>query len=143
MGDINFPDLGDFLFMEGSQILARSSGDNGLIEKQMDLPTFPVNYTWRLYIILSRTGTPPKKTGWGRNLKTGFLGLLCGGDEFDWKGSIPFCQISAKFFPTTRSTSLRPQSVQCGTRANRKSMTSQDLSKESEGASLNKKEPWI
>lgn len=81
MGDINFPDLGDFLSVEGSQILARSSGDNGLIEKQMSLPTFPVNYTWRLYIILSHTGTgsphaPKEKTGWGRNLKTGFLGLL-------------------------------------------------------------------
>lgn len=89
MGDINFADLGDFLFMEGSQILVRSSGDNGLIEKQMDLPTFPVNYTWRLYIILSHTGTgfpptpPPKKTGWGRNLKTGFLGRLCGDDLDD------------------------------------------------------------
>lgn len=62
MGDINFPDLGDFLSMEGSQILAWFSGDNGLIEKQMDLPTFPVNYTWRLCIILSQTGT--KKKNW-------------------------------------------------------------------------------
>lgn len=74
MGDINFPDLGDFLFMEGSQILARSSGDNGLIEKQMDLPTFPVNYTWRLYIILSHTGTgfpptPPQKNWVGKKFK--------------------------------------------------------------------------
>lgn len=49
--------------------------------------------------------------------------------KFNWKGSI------ARLF--------RPQSVQCGTRANREQMTSQDLSKESEGARLNEKEQWI
>lgn len=48
MGDINFADLGDFHSIERSQILDSSSGDNSLIENQMDLLTFLVNYTLTL-----------------------------------------------------------------------------------------------
>ena len=49
-GDIHFADLCDFPSTERSQILDPSSGDNNLIEKQMDLLTFLVNYTVMLYL---------------------------------------------------------------------------------------------
>lgn len=48
MGDINFADLGDFRSIERSQMLGPFSGDNGLIENQMDLLAFLVNYTLTL-----------------------------------------------------------------------------------------------
>lgn len=48
MGDINFADLSDFHPTERSQILDSSSGDNSLIENQMDPLTFQVNYTLTL-----------------------------------------------------------------------------------------------
>lgn len=49
MGDINFADLGDFHSIERREILGPSSGgDNSLIENQMDLLTFLVNYTLTL-----------------------------------------------------------------------------------------------
>lgn len=48
MGDINFADLCDFHSIERSQILDPSSGDNSLIENQMDFLTFLVNYTLTL-----------------------------------------------------------------------------------------------
>lgn len=48
MGDINFTDLGDFHSIQGSQILDPFSGDNSLIENQMDPLTFLVNYTLTL-----------------------------------------------------------------------------------------------
>lgn len=48
MRDINFADLCDFHSIERSQILDPSSRDNSLIEKQMDLLTFLVNYTLAL-----------------------------------------------------------------------------------------------
>lgn len=61
IGDINFTDLCDFPSIEISQILDPSSGDNSLIENQMDLLTFLVNYT--LQIILSQSRAGPK-VGW-------------------------------------------------------------------------------
>lgn len=57
MGDINSADLGDFLSIEESQILERSSGDSGLIEKRAEPLTFSVNYTWRLRCLLFQSGT--------------------------------------------------------------------------------------
>lgn len=47
-GDINFADLCDFHPTERSQILDPFSGDNSLIENQIDLLTFLVNYTLTL-----------------------------------------------------------------------------------------------
>lgn len=48
MGDINFADLGDLNSIDRSQMLDPFSGDNSLIENQMDLLAFLVNYTLML-----------------------------------------------------------------------------------------------
>lgn len=66
MGDINFADLCDFHSIDRSQIREPSSGDKSLIENQMDLLTFLVNYTLMLRIILTQT-EPGFQVRWSEN----------------------------------------------------------------------------
>lgn len=56
MGDIHFDDLCDFGSTGRSQILDPSSGDNSVIENQMDLLTFLVNYTVTPYLFSHSLG---------------------------------------------------------------------------------------